>query len=95
MASALSNVNAHSSRIVFLHVSWFGTSWGMELHPRSSRIAIVQQADVLQEWALLEDLQELPPPRLELRIPLPSKFAIVTVRSMIVFEIKVKANHPE
>ena len=67
----------------------------MELHPRSSRIAIVQQADVLQEWALLEDLQELPPPRLELRIPLPSEFAIVTVRAMIVLEIEVKANHPE
>ena len=67
----------------------------MELHPRSGRIAVVQQADVLQEWAFLEDIQELPPPRLELRIPLPSNFAIVTVRSMIVFEIKVKANHPE
>ena len=61
----------------------------MELHPRSGRIAVIQQADVLQEWALLKDLQELPSPRLELRIPLPSEFAIVTVRSMIVFEIEI------
>ena len=67
----------------------------MELHPRSGWIAVVQQADVLQERAFLKDIQELPPPRLKLRIPLPSKFAIVTVRSMIVFEIKVKTNHPE
>ena len=56
---------------------------------------MIQQADVLQEWAFLKDLQELPPPRLELRIPLPSEFAIVTVRAMIVLEVEVKANHPE
>ena len=67
----------------------------MELHPRSGRIAVVQQADILQERAFLKDLQDLPAPRLELRIPLPSEFAIVTVRAMIVLEIEVKANHPE
>ena len=61
----------------------------MELYPRSSRIAVIQQADVLQEWAFLEDLQELPSARLELRIPLLPKFAVVAVCSMVVFEIKI------